>query len=330
MKRVLITGATGFLGGYAVAEFVNSGYDVIAQGRNEQCLLALSRHYSNVIPYVTSLADLNSNATNTAKFKNINCVVHIAALSTVWGKWADFYASNVEGTAEVVKFCKNNNIPKLVFVSSPSIYSAKSDRLNIQESDFDPNNRLNHYIKSKILAEKVVNASCLETVIIRPRGLIGKGDTSIIPRLLQANRKMGIPLFNQGENIVDLTSVENVALSLLLATQSKRAVGNTYNITNGEPTKFKTILGELFSKLGITPKYRNMNINVAYNFARIIEAIYKFFHIYKEPFITKYTITTLGYSQTLDISAAKKDLNYIPKKTLCQSIDDYVVSGAAK
>lgn len=319
MKKVLVTGATGFLGKYLIEELLNNDYEVVAQGRKENVLSDIKEKYNAQI-LKCSLDEIKN-----VELK-VDYVIHAAALSTVWGKWEEFYNSNVVGTENVIDFCKKNNVKRLVYVSSPSIYSAKCDRLNIKEEDFDKNNQLNFYIKSKILAENLINSiedDKLEKVIIRPRGLFGIGDTSIIPRLINANRKIGIPLFNDGKNIVDITCVENVALALRLAIESKNAVGNTYNITNGEPREFKNILEELFEQINEPPKYLKINLNLMYGVSSIIEFIYKLFHIYKEPMITKYNICTLGYSQTLNIEKAKKDLNYIPKMTLSEGIKKY-------
>ena len=319
MKKVLVTGATGFLGKYLIEELLNNDYEVVAQGRKENVLSDIKEKY-NVKILKCSLDEIKN-----VELK-VDYVIHAAALSTVWGKWEDFYNSNVVGTENVIDFCKKNNVKRLVYVSSPSIYSAKYDRLNIKEDDFDKNNQLNFYIKSKILAENLINSiedDKLEKVIIRPRGLFGIGDTSIIPRLINANRKIGIPLFNDGKNIVDITCVENVALALRLAIESENAVGRTYNITNGEPREFKNILEELFEQINEPPKYLKINLNLMYGVSSIIEFIYKLFHIYKEPMITKYNICTLGYSQTLNIEKAKKDLKYVPKMTLSEGIKKY-------
>ena len=319
MKKVLVTGATGFLGKYLIEDLLNNDYEVIAQGRKENVLNNIKEKY-NVEILKCSLDEIKDVELN------VDYVIHAAALSTVWGKWEDFYNSNVVGTENVINFCKKNNVERLVYVSSPSVYSAKHDRLNIKEEDFDKNNKLNFYIKSKIIAENLIDNiedDKLEKVIIRPRGLFGIGDTSIIPRLINANRKIGIPLFNDGKNIVDITCVENVALALRIAIESKNAVGNTYNITNGEPREFKNILEELFEQINEPPKYLKINLNLMYGVSSIIEFIYKVFHIYKEPMITKYNICTLGYSQTLNIEKAKKDLNYIPKMTLSEGIKKY-------
>lgn len=319
MKRVLVTGATGFLGKYLVEELTNNGYEVVAQGRKENILNNLKEQYKvNILK--CSLNEIKNID------MNIDCVIHAAALSTVWGKWQDFYDSNVLGTENVIKFCLKNNVRRLIYVSSPSIYSAKFDRFNIKEEDFDKNNKLNFYIKSKILAENLINKidnQKLETVIIRPRGLFGIGDTSLVPRLINANSKIGIPLFNDGKNVVDITCVENVAYSLRLAMEKEEANGNIYNITNGDPTEFKNILDKLFTELEERANYRKMNINLMYFVASVIELFYKLFRIYKEPMITKYTIATLGYSQSLNIEKAKKDLDYNPKITLEEGIKKY-------
>ena len=320
MMTVLVTGATGFLGGYVVDEFMTNGYRVIAAGRDQKKLRALKTKGVQ-----TFRGDLSSLSKIT---EPIDIVVHAAARSTVWGSWKVFYSDNVLGTQSVVDFCRRKKIKRLVFVSSPSVYSSAGDRLHITESAVDPHNRLNNYIRSKIAAERVVRDASTEikTVILRPRGIIGVGDTSIVPRLLAANASFGIPLFNGGSNIVDLTCVENVALACRLAAESPNAVGKTYNITNGEPRKFKDIVRQLFDGLGVEPRFRYRNVRVVYGVAMIVEGMYRLLRIKAEPPITRYTVCTLGYSQTLNISRAKRDLGYKPKIGLDKGIQQYVAA----
>lgn len=321
MKRVLITGATGFLGGYVVDEFYQNGYSIIATGRNAEKLQKLKKQ--RVATWQGDLSDL------AGLTKKVDVVVHVAARSTVWGAWHHFYNDNVVGTQHVIEFCHQNNVQRLVFISSPSIYSGRGDRLRIKEKNFDGNNRLNNYIRSKIEAEICVmhaQDSGLDTVILRPRGLIGVGDTSIVPRLLNANDTFGIPLFQDGKNLIDLTCVENVALATRLAAESPQAVGNVYNITNDESKKLETILNALFTHIQVKPRYKRRNITVFYGLAAIIEAVYKLLRIAEEPPLTRYTVCTLGYSQTLDITKAKQDLGYRPVVSVMEGIERYAAA----
>lgn len=220
MEKVLVTGAYGFLGKYGIRELLDNGYGVISFGRKKQELNKLRQENVEIC-----IGDLRVRNDVVNAEKNADYVIHAGTLSTVWGKREDFIKTNV------LYACKKYKIKRLVYVSSPSIYSGRADRINIDENDFDRNNKPNYYIESKIMAERVIcRTKDIPFVIIRPRGLFGIGDTSIIPRLINSNRKMGIPLFNNVRNIVDINCVENVALALRLALESPAAVGNTYNI----------------------------------------------------------------------------------------------------
>ncbi len=208
--KILLTGATGFLGKYVIDELKNNNYKITAFGRNEKIGQTLIdkdvEFYKGNIENKEDLLKASQNC---------SAVIHAAALSTVWGKWENFYKINVLGTKNVVEVCEEKNL-KLVFVSSPSIYAGAKDQSNVKEDEAPKENNLNFYIKSKIMAENLIKSSNLDYIIIRPRGLFGIGDTSIIPRLLDLNKKIGIPLFVDGKQKVDITCVENVAYSLPL------------------------------------------------------------------------------------------------------------------
>lgn len=321
MERILITGATGFLGKYLVNQFIREGYEVLALGRNIKSGKLLENMGAKFC-----IGDFTNKNECAPYFKNIDYVVHAGALSTVWGKWEDFYNINVNGTRNICQLCVENNIKRLVYISSPSVYSGKLHRFNIKENEFDSNNELNYYIKSKILSEEVINefnSSGLYTVTIRPRGLFGIGDTSLIPRILKANGKIGIPLFNKGENYVDITCVENVAYACLLCVRSDNIKGEIFNITNGEPMQFKCILEMFLSAIGETPRYLKLPFGFVYSISSVLEKMYKVLNKSGEPMLTRYTVCTLAFSQTLDISNAKKKLGYKPVKTISEGIVCY-------
>ena len=231
MKKVLVTGATGFLGKYVVEELVEHGYQVRAFGRNSK----VGRSLEN-----TSVSFFQGDLTNaddvTEACKEMDLVVHAGALSTVWGPWEDFYQANVLGTKYVLEACRQTDIQRLVYVSSPSIYAAPKDQLAIKESDAPEENNLNNYIRSKLASERLFkDYPDVPSIILRPRGLFGIGDTSILPRVINLSQKIGIPLIGDGRQLMDMTCVENVALAIRLALEVPEAKGEVYNITNGEP-----------------------------------------------------------------------------------------------
>lgn len=321
MDRVLVTGATGFLGKYLVQMLLDKGYEVYALGRNKTAGAALEKTGAKFCE-----GDFTDKESCSKYFSGIDYVIHAGALSTVWGDWKDFLNSNVKGTRIVCELCAQNNVKRLIYVSSPSIYSGKMDRFEIEEPDVDTSNELNYYIKSKIMAEKIIkeyNQKGLYTVTIRPRGLIGVGDTSLIPRILKANDKIGIPLFNKGQNYVDITCVENVAHALILSVSAQDISGEVFNITNGEPMKFLDILLLFLNSINKSPKFLKLPFGLVYGIASMLEFFYKTFHIKGEPALTKYTVCTLAFSQTLNINKAKEKLGYEPIITIKEGILNY-------
>lgn len=321
--KVLVTGATGFLGKYIIEELKLSekyNYEIIAFGRNEKKGKNLE---GDGVKFIKGdFIDIN----DLSKISdNLDYVIHAGALSNIWGEWRAFYEANVLGTENILKFCRDKKIKKLIYISSPSIYAAARDQIAVKEEEAPEDNNLNFYIKSKILAEKKIKEySDINSIILRPRGIFGIGDTSIIPRLLNLNNEKGIPLFYKGEHKVDISCVENVAYSIRLALENEEIKSGIYNITNDEPMEFKKILDLFFDQMGVKGKYKHLNYNLVKIFVIILENFYKIFKIKKEPILTKYTLYLLRYSQTLSIEKAKKDLKYSPKLTIEEGIKKYV------
>ena len=320
MKTVLVTGATGFLGKYVVDELVEHGYQVRAFGRNSK--VGRSLENSSVSFFQ---GDLTKADDVLEACKGMDLVVHAGALSTVWGPWEDFYQANVLGTRYVLEACRQTGIQRLVYVSSPSIYAAPKDQLAIKESDAPEENNLNNYIRSKLASEKLFNDyPDVPSIILRPRGLFGIGDTSILPRVINLSQKLGIPLIGDGRQLMDMTCVENVALAIRLAIEASEAKGEVYNITNGEPRAFRDLLEESLKGLGYPIKYRKIPASLLSGIASSLEFIYKTLNLKGEPPLTRYTYYLLRYSQTLDISKAERELGYHPKISISEGIEQYV------
>lgn len=320
MKKVLVTGATGFLGKYVVEELVEHGYQVRAFGRNSK--VGRSLENSSVSFFQ---GDLTKADDVLEACKGMDLVVHAGALSTVWGPWEDFYQANVLGTKYILEACRQTDIQRLVYVSSPSIYAAPKDQLAIKESDAPEENNLNNYIRSKLASEKLFkDYPDVPSIILRPRGLFGIGDTSILPRVINLSQKIGIPLIGDGRQLMDMTCVENVALAISLAIEAPEAKGEVYNITNGEPRAFRDLLEESLTGLGYPIKYRKIPASLLSGIASSLEFLYKTLNLKGEPALTRYTYYLLRYSQTLDISKAERELGYRPKISISEGIEQYV------
>lgn len=307
--KILVTGASGFLGGRAAVMLAGEGYEVIASGRN----LSKAPKDSSVkfIP-----ADLNKELPPEL-FEGVDAVVHAAALSSPWGKYDDFYLANVFGTKQLLEQALKHKVKKFIHISSPSIYFEFKDKENIKETEPLPFKKANYYAETKYLAEQEVLQAVkrgLPAIILRPRAIFGTGDNALLPRVIKANNEKFVPQMRTDKGpLCDLTYVDNVVYAIKLALNSKDScIGQAYNITNGEPVYLLEIIRELAKELGFKYNVRKIPYFLAFNYARILEFAYSFILKNKEPAFTKYSIALLYNNQTLDITKAKKELGYLP------------------
>jgi nucleoside-diphosphate-sugar epimerase len=317
---VLVTGGTGFLGKKLSLKLLNMGYSVTILGRN----LKIGQELENQgITFFQ--ADLSNQEKLIKACTGQTVVFHCAALSAPWGKPKDFYTANVLGTRFITQGCLRHEVRRLIHVSSPSIYFDLTDRLNIKETDPLPALPVNHYAHTKRLAEEEVDkasAQGLPVVTIRPRALFGPGDQTILPRLIKANQKLGVPMINNGQALVDLTYIDNAVDAMLCCIDSPDStLGKKYNISNGTPTDLNTLLQSLFQKLNLPLKPIHLRYPVAYGLASILEGISHTLLMGKEPLFTRYSIGVLAKSQTLDISAARNELGYKPIIGIDEGLD---------
>ena len=128
--RVLVTGATGFLGGALVRHLGARGFEPIGLGRNEARCRALQE-----AGLTTIRADLSRPALYLVdSIGGVDAVVHCAALSAPWGRLAAFRAANVEGTRNALDLAEALGARRFVNISSPTVYFEMKDKIAVAES----------------------------------------------------------------------------------------------------------------------------------------------------------------------------------------------------
>jgi nucleoside-diphosphate-sugar epimerase len=320
--KTLITGATGFLGGALARRLHSLGWDVTALGRNPAKLNQLEDEGMHPLHLdITKKDGLN------AAFNGQEIIFHCAALPSPWGSFEKFYQANVIGTRNVVQACLENNVKRLVYVSTPSLYFDYGSRTNVKENDPLPE-PISHYAHTKRLAEEEIDkgfANGLAVISIRPRALFGEGDTVIFPRLIPRLKSGRLPILGDGENVVDLTYIQNVVDALLLCAESPtNTLGKTYNITNGEPIKIWKLIERICDELGYPHPSRKVSYKTANTAASALEFLYSLIPYSPEPPLTRVSVSMMANNTTLDISAAKAELGYQPKVSVEEGVQRFL------
>ncbi|RUR11153.1 NAD(P)-dependent oxidoreductase [Legionella sp. km772] len=319
--RCLVTGATGGLGMNLTKRLIQDGHEVIALGRNQ----LLGEYLTQLGARFIGL-DLSEETALQALAKNTELIFHCAALSSPWGEYKDFYQANVLGTQNVIKATPKN--ARLIHVSSPSIYFDFSEKHNIKEDSCLPKKPVNYYVKTKLMAEHLIDRAFVEqelqVITLRPRAIFGPYDRALLPRLLKAERKGVLTLVGTGQNLIDVTYVENVVESLVLASQAKtQCLGKKYNITNDEPQSLHAIISLLFASLERKVQLKYIPFNLAKKIGQSLELIYSLPFVKAEPRLTAYSAGVLALGQTLNIEAAKHELGYKPVITIAKGMQSF-------
>ncbi len=317
---ILLTGATGFLGYRTLEKIVDLSYvkKIIATGRNLR-----DTHCVNHPKVEYVLGDLSEEKFVYELVSKVDVVIHTAALSSPWGKKSDFYNSNVTIQNHIINASLNFKIERIIYISTPSIYFELKDKINILEDDPLPKKFINEYANTKYLAEKILENSSIPFVIFRPRALIGRGDTIIMPRLIKAYDNGKLKIIGHGRNVVDLTYVGNVVDAIILSLKTTKGINQVYNISNGEPVKLWDSVSYVLEKLDKKLSTKKISFMVVKNVAKLMEYKSKMTNM-KEPVLTTYGVGTLSKSFTMSIEKAKNLLEYNPTTTTKEAIDEFV------
>ena len=291
---------------------------IVATGR----VLRKSREILNPkVEYI--LGDLKDKIFVSAILKDIDIVVNTASLSSPWGSEDDFYLANVLTQKNIISSAEILGVKRFIYISSPSIYYNGKDRIMVKEKDSLPTRFVNNYSKTKREAELLLEYSKLDYIIIRPRAIIGRGDTVIMPRLIKVNSEGRLKIIGNGKNRVDLTSADNVVESIVLSIHAdSKALNNTYNITNDNPVNLWDYINIVLKGIGKEQVNKTVKFRVAYLAASILEWVS--WITKKEPSLTKYSVGVLSKTFTLDISKSKELLNYKPIISTEESIEEFI------
>ena len=320
-NKVLITGAGGFLGSYIARELIKKGHEVFSFSRSEHELL------SN-IGVTQILGDLKNYHDVKKALNGMEIVIHTAGMVGMWGRYEHYYETNVTGTENILKAMKELGINKLVYTSTPSVVFAKDSLCGVDESTPYASRYLTHYALTKSIAEKMVlaaNNDSFCTVALRPHLIFGAGDTNLIPRVIEAQKKGRLKMVGDGKNLVDVIYVENAAKAHVMAMEKLASnhpiAGKAYFLGQG-PVNLWDFINTVLTRADLPIVTKKISLKKAYFLGFIIESVLKLFRIYKvHPPMTRFVSLQLGKSHYFNHHNIEHDLGFTPSISVEEGID---------
>ncbi|MCS6905109.1 MAG: NAD-dependent epimerase/dehydratase family protein [Bacteroidia bacterium] len=301
---VLVTGATGVIGSYLIRTLLE----------NQIPVRALLRENSPSLNYSSPLLEevrgdiLAPGSLHEAFAGGVKYVVHCAALISFWQKnYEKMRLTNVIGTANIVNFCLEYGVEKLVHISSVAALGHISGALINEKTPWDQQTS-NYYGKTKYLAELEVKRGVEEglcAVISCPCFVIGYHGRATSSARLFPSIFNGLKFYPPGSN--GFIGAKDVALAILLLLKSPYCRGEKFLLCS-ENMSYQHLFTLIAQKLGVKPPFKLLPKSIIYAAAYLGE-IFSYISL-KEPLLTVETARTLTSDRAYDATLFRKTFSF--------------------
>lgn len=317
--KVLVTGGSSLIGAGVANALVSRGDDVVCVQRSRSAMVdpAVSQH----------LGDIHNHAVVTEAAAGCDAVVHVAAKVGVVGPWEDYRSVNVDGTANVVAAALDRGVPRVVYVSSPSVAHGGEPIVGGAADAPVLGRRRAWYPESKAMAEIVALDAAsgdVGVVAVRPHLVWGPGDTQLVGRIVEHARAGRLALVGGGRALVDTTYIDNAVAALVSALDAvhpgAECSGRAYVVSNGEPRMIRELVEGICSAAGVPFAPRDVSLRVGRSAGAVVERVWPILRRSDEPPLTQFLAEQLGTAHWFDSRPAHDDLGYSPTVSIDEGL----------
>jgi nucleoside-diphosphate-sugar epimerase len=315
--KVLVTGASGFLGQATAAAVRDAGHEV----------QTFQRRPSGV-PGVHDVAGtMTDDAAIARAVDGVDAVVHLAAKVSLAGDPADFARVNIEGTRSLLQAARAAGVGRFVFVSSPSVAHTGSSLVGADAGPAEPSRARGDYARTKAAAELLAldaDAPDFAVVAVRPHLVWGPGDTQLVGRIVERARAGRLPLLDSGAALIDTLYVDNAATAMVAALErvtDDGVHGNAYVVTNGEPRPVADLLAGICTASGARPPQWHVPAAVARAAGSVVEAVWRVRPGEDEPPMTRFLAEQLSTAHWFDQRRTRRDLRWSPSVSIDEGLE---------
>jgi len=320
-KNVLVTGATGFVGGHVAEACVVRGYRVSALARPGSDTSLLEQAGVTI-----HRGDLTEAETVVRATNDVEIVIHCAAKVGDWDPVEAYRQVNVEGLRILLDVCRGKALQSFIHLSSLGVYAAR-DHHGTDETAPLPNEHVDGYTQSKVEAERLAlqyqRDFQVPVVVLRPGFIYGPRDRTVLPRLIASLRARKLRYFGGGQQALNTIYVGNLVEAVLLALANAEAVGRVYNLTDGEAVSKRRFIGTLALALGL-PEPRSVPVPVwlARVVAQALEQRARRRDAAEPPRLTQASLKFIALHLDFSIERARRELGYRPRFTFEQGMEE--------
>ena len=321
--KVFVTGGSGFVGGHLIEALRREGHEVRALARS-----AASERAVRLRGAVPVRGDLE---TVTAEdLSGCDAVVHAAAFVEEWGTRDQFWQANVVGTERLLARARAASVARFVNVGTEAALFDGHDLIDVDETHPYPARHRFLYSETKAEAERRVlsaNGPGFATLSVRPRFVWGPRDGSVLPALLRMARAGSFSFIDGGAQRTSTTHVHNLVHALVLAL-TKGAGGRAYFVADEGTRTVREFLTALAATQGVALPARSIPGALARFVASVVEGAYRWLRVRRAPPMTRFAVTMMSRSVTVNTNRARRELGYAPILDVARGLSE-LGAGAA-
>jgi nucleoside-diphosphate-sugar epimerase len=307
-ERIFLTGGSGYVGRNLIRHFVARGIAVTALVRSDASAERIRT--LGAIPFRGDLFD----PAVAAGMVGCDALVHAAADTDHGPATEAQRRTNEDGTRTVLDAARVAGIAKIIHLSTESVLAAGRPLVNVDEAMPLPRNPAGGYSRTKAEAERIAlaaNGRDLSVVVLRPRFVWGRDDTTALPMLMDAVRSGKFAWISGGTYPTSTTHIANLCHAVELAL-SKGQGGEVYFIADGDPLPFRTMVSALIKTQGYPVPEKTVPRFVVRTVAAIGDLLGVISRGRIVPPLTLQSYATSAVEVSLDIGKARRELGYAP------------------
>jgi len=312
-----VTGGSGYVGRNLIDALVARGDSVRALARSRSSADDVAARGATVVD-----GDVLAEEAMCDGMRGCDVVIHAAALLAGPRDESAYFRTNVGGTDAVLRAVERAGVPRLVHVSTEAVLADGRPLRNVDETHPYPARHIRPYGITKALAEQhVVAASSarLATVVVRPRFVWGRDDSTLLPRFVEGARRGQLAWFDGGRYRTSTTHVANVAAGLIAAAERGRG-GEIYFVTDGEPVVFREFISAMLATQDAPIPSRSVPRVAVRAAAGAMSAWASLRRSRDEPLLTPAAVALVAQEMTVSDAKARRELGYQPVITVEQGL----------
>lgn len=317
---VLITGASGFLGGRLVQILAARGADITVVARPGSILGHLGGLPIRIVRAALT-PDSKEALENACRIATH--IYHCAGCSTDWAPWQTYYDANVTSTQAILAAARHvSRLECFVHVSTTDVYGYPAVPCDESHALSDvglPYNR------SKCQGEAAVWTAHQEwglpVTILRPATIFGPRGKAFTMDIAALLKQRNMALFDHGRARGGFCYVDNVAEALIQAANSPAAIGHAYNVTDATGATWNGYVRALAAGLGYPEPWIDLPSRLALPLAGAMEWMYAHLPLPGRPILTRHAVHLLSKDQEYPIARARQDFGLSPTVSWSEGIE---------